>query len=260
MTDSLTDAERPGPADSDDPAELRRRIALLEEANRNHAQFLGAVSHEVGNLLLPFHMILQVSRSGKAATADAMLEMLPDHVPAMMTYLERLRKVSRDARGKFEFNMTRLELAGLVDRAASAVRSSLEERGQRLDLSKPSRPVEVQGDPTHLESAILELLHNASENSSEGAGITVSLEAGEYFAAVRVRDLGRGISREALPRVFDLFWRDDDGIDFAAGHFGAGLPLVRLVAERHGGRVEARSDGPGRGSEFTIILPIAQPA
>jgi CheY-like chemotaxis protein/anti-sigma regulatory factor (Ser/Thr protein kinase) len=125
-----------------------------------------------------------------------------------------------------------------------------------ISLSLPATPLHVDADPTRLEQILVNILSNAAKYTSPGGHISVSAleEGGE--AVFRVRDTGMGISREMLPRIFDLFAQGDQSLARTSGGLGVGLTLVHRLVELHGGRVTAESDGPGRGSEFTIRLPL----
>jgi signal transduction histidine kinase len=131
-----------------------------------------------------------------------------------------------------------------------------------MELAGPLLP--VAGDATRLEQVFSNLLRNALKFTDEGGSVEVSArrdgDGGDAEAVVRVRDDGIGIPADLLPRIFDLFAQGEQGLDRAGAGLGIGLTLVRSLVEMHGGRVEARSDGPGRGSEIEVRLPLLPPA
>jgi CheY-like chemotaxis protein len=143
-----------------------------------------------------------------------------------------------------------------------AWRPALEEREQRLHVSVPAEPLRVEGDLTRLVQVVGNLLHNAAKYTPEGGNVWLEAlaEGADGRAAIRVRDDGIGLPADLLPHVFDLFRQADRSLDRSQGGLGIGLTLVRRLVELQGGAVEARSDGPGRGSEFVVRLPLLEPA
>ena len=128
------------------------------------------------------------------------------------------------------------------------------------DVTLPPGALMVEADSTRLAQVVLNLLTNAAKYTDEGGKIWVVVERQGDEALVRVRDTGIGIPQEMLPRVFDLFVQSEDGRDRDEGGLGIGLALARKISEMHGGTVQAESAGKHRGSEFTITLPLEQPA
>ncbi|HJT75642.1 MAG TPA: ATP-binding protein, partial [Gemmataceae bacterium] len=131
-------------------------------------------------------------------------------------------------------------------------------RRHRLTVALPAAPVLVQGDATRLAQVVANLLHNAAKYTGEGGHVRLAVERHGGEAVVRVRDDGMGIPAELLPRVFDLFTQGDRALARSEGGLGIGLTLVRSLVEMHGGRVEAHSEGPGKGSEFVVYLPVLE--
>jgi signal transduction histidine kinase len=155
--------------------------------------------------------------------------------------------------GKLSLHKEVVELAAVVTAATEATAHLLAARGHRLTVSLPVGPVFLVADPVRLEQVLTNLLANAAKYTDRGGDIRLTAEAAVGRAVLRVRDNGRGIAPGLLPRVFDLFWQGRD--DQPAGGLGLGLALVKALVELHGGSVEARSDGPGAGAEFTVRLP-----
>jgi signal transduction histidine kinase len=173
----------------------------------------------------------------------------------------------------------RVELARVVESAVETSQPLIEAARHRLTVSVPPEPVIVDGDPTRLSQALANLLNNAARYTEPGGSIQLTLEVeggGERgkgledggspsplhplpsTAVLRVRDNGVGIAPEMLPHVFDLFRRADESLQRAQGGLGIGLTLVRTLVQMHGGTVEARSEGPGKGSEFIVRLPLSE--
>jgi CheY-like chemotaxis protein len=132
----------------------------------------------------------------------------------------------------------------------------LDERRHHLALALPGETIRLDADPTRLEQVLWNLLNNSAKYSEPGGRIALSVERHGDEVVVRVRDSGMGIKAEMLPRIFDMFVQVGEHKDHAQGGLGIGLSLVRTLVEMHGGSITARSDGPGRGSEFTVRLPV----
>jgi len=238
--------------------ELRARADALADADRRKDEFLAMLSHELRNPL------------GAISTAAYLLDQLPSDDPRIrhssgvirrqMRHLIRmvddLLDVSRITRGKVGLRRSEVDLGEIVERAAEAAEPLMKAAGHRFTVRPPEEPVVLHADATRLEQVLGNLLRNAAKYTPrEGR---VELEAGREGdeAVIRVRDDGVGIAPELLPRIFDLFAQGEQTLDRARGGLGIGLTLVRQLVELHGGTVEARSDGPGRGCELTVRLPL----
>jgi CheY-like chemotaxis protein len=168
--------------------------------------------------------------------------------------------VSRITRGKIELRNEAVILSALVTRAVEAARPVIDERGHRLTLDLPEQPVALSGDPARLEQVLANLLNNAAKYTDVGGRIWVRAAVDSDALVLSVRDNGAGLTPEMRGRVFDLFVQGPEMRAYARGGLGIGLTLVRRLVEMHGGTVEARSDGPGQGSEFIVRLPIGSVA
>jgi CheY-like chemotaxis protein/two-component sensor histidine kinase len=188
--------------------------------------------------------------------ARAILRRQTAHVVRLV---EDLLDVSRITRGKVRLRKEIVDVATIVERAASNVQTLVADRRQHLSISLPSEPVHVHGDPTRLEQAVGNLLNNAAKYTPPGGRIGLLVELDSDQVAIRVNDTGAGIADELLPKIFDLFAQGDRTLDHSQGGLGIGLTLVRSLVALHGGTVEATSAGLGQGSEFVIRLPVASP-
>jgi signal transduction histidine kinase len=172
-----------------------------------------------------------------------------------MRLVEDLFDVCADGRGKLSLCKEVVDLAEVVAGATGTVGHLLTTRGHRLAVSLPTEPVFLVADPLRLEQVLTNLLANAAKFTDPGGHIRLTAEAAARQVVLRVRDNGRGIEPDLLPRVFDLFRQgQDSGVRVARG-LGIGLALVKSLVELHGGSVAAFSDGPGTGSEFVVRLP-----
>lgn len=240
-------------------AELRARAEALADSDRRKDEFLAMLAHELRNPL------------GAISTASYMLGQLPSPDPPfarsiaiiqrqiqhLVRLVDDLLDVSRITRGKIELRREPLDLVAVVRNAVESTRSFTEARGHQVRLALPAEPLPLLADATRLEQVLANLLRNSAKFTAPDGRIEIAARRDGGMAVVTVRDTGVGIAPELLPRVFDLFTQGSQGLDRSAGGLGIGLTLVRTLVELHGGQVEARSDGPGRGSEFVVRLPLA---
>ncbi len=236
--------------------------ARLTEADRRKDEFLAMLGHELRNPLAVIEGAMQLMRSadlddGVLQKARAAAERQSQH---MARLVDELLDVSRITQGKVTLAREELNLRDLVEDAVDAGRPLIEARGQRLFLSVSAEQLRVLGDPVRLSQALGNLLNNAAKYTPANGEIRVLLERERDEAVIVVRDNGVGIAADLLPHIFDLFVQGERGSDRAQGGLGIGLTLARRLVEMHGGRIDAESDGPGRGSRFTIALPLLAPA
>jgi CheY-like chemotaxis protein len=168
-----------------------------------------------------------------------------------------LLDVSRITRDKVQLKFESVDGVELVERAADTVRPLISSRKHELILDLPGQPLPLLVDPIRVEQMVGNLLTNAAKYTPEGGTITVRARAAGDHALITVIDNGVGIAPAVLPHIFDLFVQVDSSLDRSQGGLGLGLTLVRKLAELHGGSVSAKSDGPHKGSEFTVRLPLA---
>ena len=238
-----------------DMTERKRVEQELSDSDRRKDEFLATLAHELRNPLAPLRnclQILSVARDGEAAaTARAMMER---QLSQMVGLIDDLLDLSRISQGKIELRKERVDLDRLVFDAIETTRPSVEQAGHAIHIAVPDEPVYVDGDVTRLSQVFTNLLTNAAKYTERGGRIDIALSPD---GVVTVRDTGIGIPRDMLPRIFDMFTQVDRSIERAQGGLGIGLWLVRRLVELHGGTIEARSDGPGKGSAFVVRLPIA---
>jgi PAS domain S-box-containing protein len=255
------------------------------EADRRKDEFLAMLGHELRNPLAPIvtasHLLGRSEGLDEQATAAR--DTIDRQVRHLVRLVDDLLDVARITRGKVKLHREAVELGPILSTAIEAARPLLDDRRHELAVSAPDDPIWVHADPARLTQVFGNLLTNAAKYMEEGGAVTVSVElsrvrpspsAGEIqepssalglgrtasAVTIRVRDRGVGIPAEMLPRVFDLFTQIGSALDRAQGGLGIGLSLVRSLVELHGGRVEAHSAGPGRGSEFVVRLPtVAAP-
>jgi PAS domain S-box-containing protein len=242
--------------------ELRRRAEQLTQADRRKDEFLAMLGHELRNPLAPLRNALELLKTagGDPARVEAARHMMERQVEQLVRLVDDLLDVARITRGKIRLRTEPLELATVVARALETTRPLIDARRQELTIALPLEPLRLEGDLTRLAQVLGNLLHNAAKYTGEGGRIAVTAERHPSEVVVRVRDTGIGMTAEMLTRAFDLFAQADHSLDRSQGGLGIGLTLVRRLVELHGGRVDAFSAGPGKGSEFVVRLPAGPSA
>ncbi len=170
--------------------------------------------------------------------------------------LDELLDVNRVSRGEFSVGMEAVDLQELLSRAVETSRPLIDAQGHRLRVVAPDTPVSLQGDPVRLTQVLVNILNNAAKYTAAGGKIWVTASIRGMDVEIRIRDSGKGIAPDNLERIFDLFMQVEPNSNSTLGGLGVGLALVRRVVELHGGSVQARSEGPGRGTEFIVRLPL----
>jgi CheY-like chemotaxis protein len=183
--------------------------------------------------------------------------MMERQLAQMVRLIDDLLDVSRITRGKLELRRERVELAAIVKDAVDTARPHIEASGHRLDVSLPPEPVYLDADPVRLAQVLSNLLNNAAKYPERGGRIRVVGKRHDGEVELSVRDTGIGIPADALSSIFEMFAQVDHSLERSHGGLGIGLTLVKRLVEMHGGRVEARSEGIGKGAEFVVHLPIA---
>lgn len=241
-----------------DISDIKRMEAALLDADRRKDEFLATLAHELRNPLAPIRnslQILKMSRVDAAAMKQAR-DMMERQVQHLVRLVDDLLDASRVMRGKIELRKEPVELATAVARAVEMVQPLIEVQGQRLDLSLTSESLLLDADPVRLTQIVTNLLTNAAKYTDADGRIWLTAERRNDRVVLKIRDTGIGISRDMLPHVFELFVQADHAATRAHGGLGIGLTLVKNLVEMHGGTVEARSGGAGKGSEFEVNLPL----
>jgi PAS domain S-box-containing protein len=246
---------------SESEAEYRGLYAELKDQERRKDEFLAVLAHELRNPLAPLRNALHLLRSepdrDQAEQARAIMERQLD---SLVRLVDDLLDVSRLMSDKVELRKETIDLAAVFARAVDVVRGQVETDGLDLIVALPEEPIRFEGDEVRLAQAIGNMLSNAVKYTDKGGRIFLSGERDQDRIVIRVRDTGIGIPPDLLPRVFDLFVQAERSLTRSKGGLGIGLMLVKRLVEMHGGKVQAASDGLGRGCEFTVTLPIASPS
>ena len=246
-------------------AESERR---LREADARKDEFLALLAHELRNPLAPIRTGLELIRlSGDAPdTVRRVRSLIERQVTLMVRLIDDLLDVSRITSGKIVLQRRPTALAELVQSAVEAQRAGIEAGQIALTIALPPQACVVDVDPARVVQIVSNILHNASKFTPAGGRISLSVEVERDMprrrgcAVIRVADTGVGIQPAILGRVFDLFTQGDATSERSQGGLGLGLALARRLTEMHGGEIAAHSDGPGRGSEFIVRLPLSKAA
>ena len=236
-------------------AEAARREA--ERANRAKDEFLGILGHELRNPLAPIVMALRVMQlKGDGANAEER-RIIERQVSHLSRLVDDLLDVSRITQGKIQLRREPVDLRGVIVKALELTLPMYERRTRALDLDLTDAPSIVLGDEVRLAQVVSNLLINAAKFTPDPGAVRLRLSATRDEATIEVADHGVGIDAALLPQVFDLFVQAAQPIDRRSGGLGLGLAIVQMLVRMHGGSVQAASAGPGRGSTFTVRLPLA---
>jgi len=233
--------------------------AALSAADRRKDEFLATLSHELRNPLAPMRSALEVLKLRRdGAAPDARLLSVFERQLHHLTHLvDDLMEVSRITQDKMALRREPVDLTALVRAAVGDTAGLMEHARHRLDLDLPARPVMVDADPTRINQAVVNLLTNAAKYTPDGGRILLHLGVQEGAAVLAVRDNGIGLPAHALATVFDMFSQLEPALERSRGGLGIGLSLVKGIVELHGGAIAAASEGEGKGSCFTVRLPLA---
>jgi PAS domain S-box-containing protein len=235
----------------------------LRAANRHKDEFVAMLAHELRNPLAPISTAAELL---KLTTSDPVRirevgEVISRQVNHMTALVDDLLDMSRITRGLLILNKEALNLNRIVAEAIEQVNALIELKHQHLAIIPVVGPALVNGDKTRLTQVFANLINNAAKYTPEYGHITVRVELQQRDVEVTIHDDGIGISAELLPRIFDLFVQAERTLDRSQGGLGLGLSLTKKLMDLHGGAVAARSEGIGRGSEFTVRLPrLCEPA
>lgn len=240
----------------------REQLARLqaEEASRLKDEFLATVSHELRtplNAILGWSQMLAAGNFDQNQVSHA-LKTIYRNAKSQAQLIEDILDVSRIITGKMRVNPEPIFLAPVIQNAVETLRPAIEAKNISLHLGLDFESRKVDADPDRLQQVVWNLLSNAIKFTPENGQITVKLESGESEAKVVVADTGKGISPDFLPFVFERFRQADGSITRKHGGLGLGLAIVRSIVELHGGSVEVESEGDGKGSTFTVRLPVSK--
>ena len=243
---------------SADITELIKSQEALREADRRKDEFLATLAHELRNPLAPIRNSLHILRltGDSKPGVEQVYEMMERQVNQMVRLVDDLLEISRITRGQIELRKERVSLTSVIQSAVELSKPLIDEARHHLAISLPPEPLTFEADPVRLEQIVSNLLNNAAKYTNPEGRIWLTARRERDDVVISVRDSGIGILPDMLPRIFEMFTQVEHSTSRTHGGLGIGLTLVRSLVEMHGGKVEALSEGPGKGSEFIVRLPL----
>ena len=241
-----------------DVHDLKLLSEKLRLADRRKDEFMATLAHELRNPLAPIRTGLQIL--GMKPDEEVMastVEMMSRQLGHMTNLIDDLMDLARVGSGKINLRKARVTLQSIIESALEGSRQPIQDRGQELTTRLADEPIHLEADPTRIAQVVSNLLTNAAKYTDPGGRIEISAYQQGGEAVIRVKDTGIGLEPEMLEKVFEMFRQVGSSIASSQGGLGIGLTIVKRLVELHGGRIEARSEGLGRGSEFIVHLPIA---
>jgi PAS domain S-box-containing protein len=240
--------------------ELERLNAALRENDRRKDEFLAVLAHELRNPLAPIRQAALISKAPNASDAQKRWshDVISRQVQHMSLLLDDLLDVSRITRGTLELRPEPMDLAAVVDAAVETARPLIDAKGHALTVSLPAEPLRLIADPLRLAQVLSNLLTNAAKYTDAHGRIRLSAGCADGSLTITVADSGIGIPADALEEVFAMFSQVKTAQDRSDGGLGIGLALAKGLVELHGGRLTVKSAGLGRGSEFSVQLPLRE--
>ena len=242
-----------------DITERKKMEQELREADRQKDNFLAILAHELRNPLGPIRNAVKIIEMERPDDRDLLFfcDIIDRETHQITRLLDDLLDISRITSGKFVLRKQRVDLASIVNNAVETSRPIIDDEAHTLTIDLPSEPPILDADSVRLTQVFSNLLNNAAKFTESGGNIRVEVTRQSSEAVVSVRDFGIGISPELLPKIFGMFVQGSTAIERTHGGLGLGLTLARDIVELHGGTIEAKSAGPGQGSEFIVRLPLS---
>jgi len=230
----------------------------LREADERKNEFLAVLSHELRNPLAPLRNGIEILRltNGSGEIAERARVMMARQLEQMVRLIDDLLEVSRISRGKIELKREAVDLAVALQHALEVSKPLIDSAGHTLSVDIPATALLVHADTTRLAQVFGNLLNNAAKYTPAGGHIWLSVSRTEEHVLVSIRDNGIGIAPEKLPKIFEMFAQLDNSLQRTQGGLGIGLSIARRLVEMHDGTLQARSEGPGKGCEFIVKLPL----
>jgi PAS domain S-box-containing protein len=242
-----------------DISELKGKEEALREADRRKDEFLATLAHELRNPLAPLRNGLEILERTRSDTplGSRVRGIMSRQLEQMVRLIDDLMDVSRISRGRISVRREHVDILEAVKTAIESARPVIESAGHKLTVALPADPVMVDGDEMRLAQVFANLLSNAAKYTPRGGEVQVAVTRDAGHACIAVKDNGIGISKTMLPRIFDLFMQVDNAIERAQGGLGVGLSIAQRITQMHGGTLLVASEGEGKGTQFTVRLPLA---
>ena len=240
----------------EDITERESAVKALRESDSRKDEFIATLSHELRNPLAPLRNCLHLLGVGGKGdeSAKPVYSIMKRQVDHLVRLVDDLLEMSRVTRGTFELRKERVEIASIVRHAIETSNPLIQEKGHMFSTTLPKGPLWLDGDPVRLAQILANLLNNAAKYTSGGGEIGLEVKPTGNSVRISVRDNGIGMEPEVIPRAFEMFSRGQHPDVRSQSGLGIGLPLALRLAQMHGGTIEAKSEGAGKGSEFTLLL------
>jgi signal transduction histidine kinase/CheY-like chemotaxis protein len=241
-----------------DISDRKKAEDALREADRSKNEFLATLAHELRNPLAPIRAAVKIMelKSQLTPESQAALDVIDRQTQQMSRLIDDLLDIARITSNKLELRRQRIEVTEVLDAAVETSRPLIDQFGHTLIVAAPTESIQIDGDLVRLAQVISNLLNNAAKYTEPGGRIWLTAARADNRVVIKVRDNGTGISPELMPHIFEMFAQAERAAIKSPGGLGIGLTLVKRLVEMHGGTIAARSDGPGKGSEFVIVVPI----
>lgn len=240
---------------------LQNQVERLDQAQRDRQVFLATIAHELRNPLQPMAVAVEMLTHPSEAERHAQaIRVLRRQIGFMGRLIEDLIDMARVVEGRLQVQCSPVELQGLLTAAAEGCESAARAKGVCLLVVQPPVPLAVELDAGRMHQVVVNLLNNAIKFTPAGGQVVLLATADSTHCTVAVKDTGRGIGPELLPRIFDMFTQGEGAGTARGDGLSIGLALVKEIVALHHGTVEVRSEGSGQGSEFRVRLPLRQPA
>jgi PAS domain S-box-containing protein len=237
---------------------LENQLQALKSSQERTRLFLSTLGHELRNPLAPIQTASHIiARLSSDARVDKALDIIAQQVRVLARLAEDLMDVSRAGAGKLKLEMNKTDLRDVLNEVALGLGHSARQKGVKLECLMPAGALEVMLDRERFQRVVLNLLGNAIKYTPDGGTVWVKATQEGRDIVFRVEDTGIGIAPDVLPRIFDLFTQEREAADLVPSGLGIGLTIVKELVELHGGNVQARSAGSGKGAEFSVRLPAA---
>jgi signal transduction histidine kinase len=243
--------------ESEERARLVQKLRLDDEQKD---KFLATLAHELRNPLQPIRTAVDTMRlmGPRDPRLVPIRQVIDEQLQTFARLIDDLMDVSRITQDKLQLRKERVELAEVLRRVEEASRPIMDAQGHHFEMTELKERIVLDGDIVRLCQMIMNLVTNAAKYTSEPGQIKLSVTHQGNEVVIAVKDNGRGIEADKLPHIFEMFYQVDRSIERSEGGLGIGLTLTHRLVEMHGGRIEARSNGLGKGSEFIIYLPVSE--
>lgn len=237
---------------------LAERTRALRLADRRKDEFLAMLSHELRNPLAPIANaagLLRLMEKDNAPLGRVRV-IVERQVEQLRRLINEMVDMTRLTQHRISLRRETLRVGDLVQKTLDAEQARIEAGGHSVRIDMPDPSVEIEADPARLQQALGNLIANAAKFMQHPDVIHLRTEVRDRTLAIHVRDRGDGIAADFLPHVFELFAQQDQSLARVHGGLGIGLTIARRIVQLHGGEIEARSEGTGRGAEFVLRLPV----